>query len=354
MVIIADHSAGEAVTVSQSASSPPQLGLVKSPARAGPDFIIGETCREAVAEGGTETEMDKAQRKMCLKLNLHNSESEQGELQRRENGAARRTSVGGNSNGTSSVTRTPSSIPLNLVQQCLSASPSLARSPAMHEGFQMKDWKVERTPINTPDCADCLTAGLPPKLSDDEEEVEETDSVNSETSEPISKGSGTSSFLPSSVDVSECRPANPPAEEHLPSSAVATNSSALVKPPAGFTDSPVRNVPPEFSLAEAEEQLCPQSQSEVLVLEQEEQEEQPGKQSENFISEENTANTIATCQDVLTSQKYKSYNQENFASYHHPELVVCQRQGNFNKENLKFEKIFGHTIKSEQKSLIEL
>ena len=69
------------------------------------------------------------------------------------------------------------------------------------------------------------------------------------------------SFLPSSVDVSECRPANPPAEEHLA-------SSAVVKPPAGFTDSPVRNAPPEFSLAEAEEQLCPQSQSEVLVLDE--------------------------------------------------------------------------------------
>ena len=334
MVTIADLSAGEVVTVSQLDCSPTQLGLEKTPSKAGPDFIAGESWREAGGDGGPETETDKAQRKMCLKLNLH-SESKQAEQQRGEHGGARRTSVGANGN---SVSRTPSSLPRDLVQHCLTASPSLARSPAMHEGFQMKDWKVERTPINTPDCADCVTTGLPPKLSDDEEEVEETDSVNSETSEPVSKGSGTSSFLPSSVDVSECRPVNQPAEMHLPTSAVETNSSNLVKPPAGFTDSPVRNVPPEFSSAEAEEQLCSQSQTEVLVLEQE---EQPGQESENFISENNTANTTnttvttANCQDVLTSQKYKSYNQENFGSYHHPELVVCQRQGNFNKENLK-------------------
>ena len=202
----------------------------------------------------------------------------------------------------------------------------------MHEGFQLKDWKVERTPINTPDCADCgVTAGLPPKLSDDEEEVEETDSVNSET-DPISKGSGTSSFLPSSVDVSECRPgcelaANPPAEMHLAPSntSVETATNNLVKPPAGFTDSPVRNVPPDFNMDQVEQQLGPQPQSEVLVLEQ----------SENIISEEDTTKPGDTCQNVLTSQKYKSYNQENLAfrdvSYHHPELVVCQRQGNFNK-----------------------
>ena len=331
MIIIADHSGREAVRASQPASSP-QLGLTKAPGKAGPDFIIGEAGRQA------ETEAAKAQRKMCLKLNLH-SEPEQAELQREDRGAAavRRPSVEATSNG-----RTPSSIPRDLVQNCLSGSPSLARSPAMHEGFLLKDWKVERTPINTPDCADCV----PPKLSDDEEEVEESDSVNSETSEPVSKGSGTSSFLPSSVDVSECRPgselvANPPAEMHLATSTVETASANLVKPPAGFTDSPVRNVPPDFSMVEAEEQL-----GEVLVLEQEEQSaSQPG----DIIPENNhpttitpTSNTSDTCQDVLTSQKSKSYNQENFGprdvSYHHPELVVCQRQGNFNKENLKLGK----------------
>ena len=357
MKIIADHSGREAVIVSQPASSPTQLGLVKTPSKAGPDFIIGENCKEA------ETELDKAQRKMCLKLNLHSEGGEQEEEQQREERASvRRSSVEGQSQR-----RTPSSIPrdLALVQHCLTGSPSLARSPAMHEGFHLKDWRVERTPINTPDCGDCV----PPKLSDDEEEVEETDSVNSETSEPISKGSGASSFLPSSVDVSECRagselPANPPAEMHLASSTVETASSNLVKPPAGFTDSPVRNVPPEFNMAEAEaqQQLCPEAQSEVLVLEQE---EQPGEQSEKFISEDTTTTTnntttttSDTCQDGLTSQKYQSYNQENFGprdiSYHHPELVVCQRQGNFNKENLKLGKIFRHTINSEQKALIEL
>ena len=193
----------------------------------------------------------------------------------------------------------------------------------MHEGFQLKDWKVERTPINTPDCADCgVTAGLPPKLSDDEEEVEETDSVNSET-DPISKGSGTSSFLPSSVDVSECRPgcelaANPPAEMHLaPStSSVETATNNLVKPPAGFTDSPVRILPPEFSTAEDSQTT---RDSELLVLHQ----------------ENHSANITP---DIVACQKYKTYNQENFGqrdvSYHHPELVVCQRQGNFSYDNI--------------------
>ena len=325
--IIADHSGREPVIV-----SPPVASLLQTLSKAGPDFIIGENCREA------ESEPDKSQRKMCLKLNLQ-SESDQVEQRREEQTSARRSSVLANSGG-----RTPSSsssLARDLVQHCLTDSPSLARSPAMHEGFHLKDWRVERTPISTPGCADCPDY-VPPKLSDDDEEVEETDSVNSETSEPISKGSGTSSFLPSSVDVSECRPelpANPPAE----TSAVETTTANLVKPPAGFTDSPVRNVPPDFNIAQTEEQLCPEAQTEVLVLEQEEQEEQeeqPDKQPENIISEEKTTtNTSDTCQDVLTSQKYKSYNQENFGprdvSYHHPELVVCQRQGNFNKENLK-------------------
>ena len=40
----------------------------------------------------------------------------------------------------------------------------------MHEGFRDKDWRVERTPINTPDSVKTLTS-MVPQLSDEEEEA---------------------------------------------------------------------------------------------------------------------------------------------------------------------------------------
>ena len=158
----------------------------------------------------------------------------------------------------------------------------------MHEGFLIKDWKVERTPINTPDSV--IVTNIVPKLSDDEEEVEESDSV-SET-DPISKGSASSSFLPSSVEVSESRTdKNQTAEMHLSVSAELASvggvdrvalqseaSSSLVKPPAGFTDSPVRSVPLEFITAgDLVRNISPEfitpgdilcAESEVLVVNQ--------------------------------------------------------------------------------------
>ena len=81
MKIIADHSGKEPVIV-----SPPASSLVKTLSKAGPDFIIGENCREA------ESEPDKSQRKMCLKLNLH-SEGKPVEHQRQEKASARRSSA---------------------------------------------------------------------------------------------------------------------------------------------------------------------------------------------------------------------------------------------------------------------
>ena len=285
----------------------------------------------------SSSEIDRVQRKMCLslKLNVTAESSKKAEniftssssLQLEDHFMTRRTSFESNTANSSKVTKTPSSIPRELVEESLSQSPSLARSPAMHEGFHIKDWKVERTPINTPDSV--IVTNIVPKLSDDEEELEESDSV-SET-DPISKGSGTSSFLPSSVDVSEPKSGGgekcKTVEMHLSGDAELASeeqvslersaevlqseaSSGLVKPPAGFTDSPVRNVPPEFSTAE--DQLC--GESEILIVDQ----------------ENNSSSNINP--DVMTRQKNKSYNQEKFGhrdlSYHHPELVVCQRQGN--------------------------
>ena len=129
----------------------------------------------------------------------------------------------------------------------------------------------EQTPTNTPEA-------LTSCLSDFSDEVElgRGDDTDSSDLEPISKVSGTSSFLPSSIDASESRGKVPASEntssqnflkkdikassykenlecESMPATEKKTVNPppelplALVEPPAGFTDSPVRNNPPSLA-----------------------------------------------------------------------------------------------------------
>ena len=364
------------------------------------------------------SEMEKTQRKMCLKLNLskevivdkNNCAEQYKENSCSENirftptekinigvaGSAgelhRRTSLdSGGSN--SKFAKTPSSIPRDLIEQSYTASPSLARSPAMHEGFRSQDWRVERTPINTPDSETLLASSRLPQLSDDEEEPEDedTDSLHSET-DPISKGSATSSFLPSSIDVSESRTGSFVGEKEKctnagqsqSSGAVAGGSEAavissqssrliqaedtglmptptqdataaivaesgpapaqpaaveeetsignLVKPPAGFTDSPVRNPPPPAAAFLPLENIDDsvnevfRAENEILILE-------PPKNVQSDPQSSFSGKGMENC-EALGSSESKTLGPEieNFSlkeSYHHPELVICQRQGIF-------------------------
>ena len=391
-------SAGSVITSGQE-----RLELRKC-LKSGADFVISETMREEreqetsiietepvvqqvqdILESSSDynssnqannnepdwTDSDKTQRKMCLKLNLskdvikeeNNLEQDKHSFCERftenekNNGTVRKGSMEGSFN--SKLTKTPSSIPRELIGESYTPSPTLARSPAMHEGFRSKDWKVERTPIATPD-SNILTSRLP-QLSDDEEEIEETESVRSET-DPISKESGTSSFLPSSVDASESRTGSLIPEKELPSrmhlSEVCQSSpttlpdqqvqnftenlpllaaapavpseedSALVKPPAGFTDSPVKNLPPSFLASEIIDDSVNEvltAENEILILEPLENVDanpplvRGGQEAKVFSA-------------VLENQKSRTgySGKENLSSndsYHHPELVICQRQG---------------------------
>ena len=326
------------------------------------------------------TDSEKTQRKMCLKLNLSKDvikeennleQDKQSYCERfagneKNNETFRKGSVEGSFH--SKLTKTPSSIPRELIGESYTPSPTLARSPAMHEGFRSKDWKVERTPIATPD-SNILASRLP-QLSDDEEEIEETESVRSET-DPISKGSGTSSFLPSSIDASESRTGSLIPEKDLPTSRLhlsednfvvastslpdqqvqkltedltpvlaagsappceeeAPISAALVKPPAGFTDSPVRNLPPAAFLPSeniddsVNEVLS--AENEILIL------EPPQNVDANPLPPGCGQEAKVCAAAVLENSKPRTggYSKENFSlkdSYHHPELVICQRQG---------------------------
>ena len=373
---------------------------------------------------------DQQKRKMCLKLNLSNEIiTEKNNCQRagsggsnsspKNNGIHRKGSVEGSIN--CKLTKTPSSIPRELIGETFTPSPTLARSPAMHEGFRTKDWKVERTPINTPDngANPPLRLLQHPQLSDDEDE-EETDSVNSET-DPISKGSGTSSFLPSSVsvDVSESRTGSNPDKEtiavsHIPAhsticsihvsdqvshmsdhvthmyqhqlpaqftdtipdhteqeyqlppnisdhvsqetvpvylpkdtsvSDVAehvtsneyqhpvvteqetksddTSISNLVKPPEGFTDSPIKQQAPTFDKIDDSVIGSLSGENEILMLE-------TVDTSVNPIQSD-AGQEVKMCENQQKAAAGNILNQEKFslkdAAYHHPELVVCTKQG---------------------------
>ena len=330
------------------------------------------------------SEIEKTQRKMCLKLNLskeaineknncehyieniRSTPSEKMNTGVRIVQQARKSSLDGNH---SRFSKTPSSIPRELIGEGYSQSPTLARSPAMHDGFRDRDWKVERTPINTPDSIKNLTSRVPQLSDDDEEEAEETDSVNSET-DPISKGSGTSSFLPSSVEVSESRTGSlqekmltatagdtgvicsqssrsvsdsvrdaedTGVQEQTLSHEVSASSeeSSIVLPPAGFTDSPVKNHPPPGS---ADIDGSVSDGNEILILE-------PPKLPEEDLKISAQKQNEAEDYEILGNTKSKSFVQENFdlkESYHHPELVVCQRQGIFKIESFTNNK---HEIK---------
>lgn len=331
------------------------------------------------------SDIEKTQRKMCLKLNLtDNMKSEQfgselstptDQTRRKSVESQRKSSLDGGA--INSNRKTPSSIPRQLIGETFSPSPTLARSPAMHEGFRAKDWRVERTPINTPE-ANIVTNRLP-LLSDDEDDEEpgETDSVNTET-DPISKGSGTSSFLPSSVDISESKTGssipekdNSSTKMHLCSSSMSGDAAgcrltasespnvnvsreiqgfemqqhseqsilrversssqderpfveddtslpaAVVQPPADFADSPIRSPPQKLQTQQSSIQSTPHEteDEEVLTFEQ--------------VADIDN-NPPASSQGHEPSSKSKCGSRENFTlkeSYHHPELVVCQRQG---------------------------
>ena len=305
------------------------------------------------------SEIEKTQKRLCLKLNLsqddnskknnfeENTEKKCSESVRTGATIERPSSLSENN---SRISKTPSTIPKELISESYSSSPSLARSPAMHDGFRDIDWKVERcTPIDTPESVRTLTSRVP-QMSD-EEEGEETDSVNSE-SDPISKGSGTSSFLPSSVSESRtgslknkilienaggsditcpqsCGSKSESVEyaednEKQKSQSkslhpnVPTDESNIVLPPAGFTDSPVRNLPPACS-ADLDGTVSKVfgTESEILML-------SPPKKEDRKVSTQEKTQAEDHLLGVTKSNKLDSNE-----SYHHPELVVCQRQGIF-------------------------
>ena len=104
--------------------------------------------------------------------------------------------------------------------------------------------------------------------------------------------------------------------------------SALVKPPAGFTDSPVKNLPPSFLASEIIDDSVNEvltAENEILILEPLENVDanpplvRGGQEAKVFSA-------------VLENQKSRTgySGKENLSSndsYHHPELVICQRQG---------------------------
>jgi len=332
------------------------------------------------------TDVEKNQRKQCMKLilpqEISNNTRNQSETlsvwERENNGSAETKSkfdeelfqdknhiVQGNKNTErkdgSKTNKTPSSIPRGILEDSFTQSPTLARSPAMHEGFLLRDWKVERTPINTPD-ASVLTSRLP-QLSDDDEEIE-SESLNSET-DPISKGSETSSFFPSSIDASESRGTSSMQDKDfvlqqdseeikknmfligqmkkkeamnfverkpiMPSSEEVT--IPLVKPPAGFTDSPVKNTMDVFSI-EGVAKNSVKDNDEILTLE---------NSDGNQITHPTIDNIYMPQSEIITDDKVvfsdnlicdmtsdisvtSQANLPKKEPYQHPELVVCQRQ----------------------------
>ena len=308
------------------------------------------------------SEIEKTQKRLCLKLNLSEDakniknkfeqDTEQKCSESVSTGATIERPSSLSENNTR-ISETPSSIPKELISESYSPSPSLARSPAMHDGFRDKDWKVERriTPIKTPESVKTLTSRVP-QLSD-EEEGGETDSVNSE-SDPISKGSGTSSFLPSSVSDSRtgslknkimlenaggsdftcpksCGSTSESAkdaednEEQKPQSkslhpSVPTDESNIVLPPAGFTDSPVRNLPPACSadINGTVSKVFGTTESEILMLSSPKEEDREVSAQEKTQAEDHPLLGVTQLNKMDLNE-----------SYHHPELVVCQRQGIF-------------------------
>ena len=281
--------------------------------------------------------IDNNQKRQSLKLNLANEgvfEEKKNNEHYIENSETQNTnatmvllerkiSLGGNY---SSNTGSSSSIPKE--DESCSPSPSLARSSNTDDGFRVKKWLVDRTPTNTPDSVRTLTERVP-HLSDEEEEAEDTNSINSET-DPISNGSGTSSFLPSSVEVSDNR-AGSLQDKSLKNNAcgkkadsakkaednnvqniqsitthpvVPAEESNIVLPPAGFTDSPVKNLPADTG----------SSVSKVLGT----------SERKNLL--------FKPLKEFRQALEYElSENPEK--TYHHPELVVCQKQGISQKES---------------------
>lgn len=326
------------------------------------------------------TDVERTQRKQCMKLNLpHDIISDisdtvnKSEMMVKENiGSIKTNEVSTSDNiellqsegnqyakDGSKSTKTPSSIPRGILEDSFTQSPTLARSPAMHEGFHLKDWKVERTPINTPD-ASVLTSRLP-QLSDEDEEIE-SESLNSET-DPISKGSGTSSFLPSSIDASESRATSSiadkdsihplcgeektntmflgPKREKEEKNKTDMNSATiqnedsfiptLVKPPAGFTDSPVKSTPETFSIKSIVENELEDNQ-EILVLGDSDVQKPQVHEVYNIsttksevISELEMTASENVDSPMLAQDAAGPDNHPKKDSYQHPELVVCQR-----------------------------
>ena len=309
--------------------------------------IIGNPHHNESGEDWSEQQM--SQRKMCLTLNLREeinndkekliesqSECETPTLtQHNRGGKVESRKSSGDERSLCTVNKTTaSSIPRQLIDQTISSSPTLARSPAMHEGFLARDWRVERTPINTPD-APLITSRLP-QPSDDEEETVETVSVNSET-DPISKGSGTSSFLPSSVDVSESKTGSSIPEKENSSKMHSLGEKAnvtdggfqgcrmqqvrteaescpcdepiisnLVQPPADFADSPVKLAEPSNIV----EEIAKLEDNDVVMV-----------VNQNIPLNATSSDVISEGQE---KPKSESYTREE--SYFHPELVICQRQ----------------------------
>lgn len=331
------------------------------------------------------TDVEKSQRKQCMKLNLpheitsNNNKSETSSVwQKEKNGSVKTkctfdeeisyentqlalSKMNPSAKDGSKTSKTPSSIPRGILEDSFTQSPTLARSPAMHEGFHLKDWKVERTPINTPD-ASVLTSRLP-QLSDDDEEIE-SESLNSET-DPISKGSGTSSFLPSSIDVSESRATSSiPEQEFFKQISIEEKVNTiligakqekddkniidtklvtivheeslipLVKPPAGFTDSPVKSTQEVFSIKSIVENEIEDNQ-EILIVD-----DSDVTKVHELYNISNVKSEIISEVETVASEHFDNLifkqtsdisvtSQPNYPkkeSYQHPELVVCQRQ----------------------------
>ena len=208
--------------------------------------------------------------------------------------------------------------------------------------------------------ASVLTSRLP-QLSDEDEEIE-SESLNSET-DPISKGSGTSSFLPSSIDASESRATSSiadkdsihplcgeektntmflgPKREKEEKNTTDMNSATiqnedsfiptLVKPPAGFTDSPVKSTPETFSIKSIVENELEDNQ-EILVLGDSDVQKPQVHEVYNIsttksevISELEMTASENVDSPMLAQDAAGPDNHPKKDSYQHPELVVCQR-----------------------------
>ena len=169
----------------------------------------------------------------------------------------------------------------------LEASPGLARSPAMHQGFRQEEWIVERTPVNTPDTANDKVVVAMINLSDEETSNHvDSDVVFKSSTAATTPQDGS---LRSSMQDITTSPPPKESTERLPESLGVGNQEVEVKklsvvdPPAGFGDSPEhKRKEPRVHQAIIDQPL---PQEEQLVMASEEVMDSPALQvTETFQS----------------------------------------------------------------------